>query len=330
MTYIIGIDGGGTKTTAVLGDHEGTIYAYANAGTSNPNTISDEILNSTFGFLFRELKKQSLEEFQKVTTVFAGIAGTSSKANADKLSFIIKRYSPNKAFVTVDMDAINALYSGTYGRPGIVQISGTGSISYGVNRHKKQDRVGGWGYLLGDEGSGYYIGQQGIIAALKAYDGRGEKTILLEMVYDYFKVKNGEELVSKVYSAEIPKNEISAVSKLVFQAYNNKDSVAKGIIILASRELSFGILTLYKKLFNENEKIKIVLCGGIFTDSGTIPPLIKSELSLQTKNVEVVLPKIPPVGGSIVGALITNEKEVNEKVIKNLKTEFEKYKLWSG
>ncbi|MEN1967378.1 BadF/BadG/BcrA/BcrD ATPase family protein [Lentibacillus sp. N15] len=323
MPHIIAIDGGGTKTNAVLADDTGSIYAYSSTGPTNPNTISGEVLEQTLQLLFADLKKQASESFAKVTTVFAGIAGASSPQNAKQLQFSLEQISPANASITVEIDTVNALYSGTYGKPGMVQIAGTGAISFGINQHRHRERVGGWGYLLGDEGSGYAIGQQGIIAVLKAYDGRGEQTILTKIVSQYFGVARGEEIIQHVYSSAIPKVEIAAAAKLVFQAYKQNDPVAKEIIHRASRELCWSVRTLYRKLFS-GEKTILVLCGGIFSESSIIPQHIKKDLFQSHQQIEMVLPKLPPVGGAVIGAYLACEITITNKVIENLIENFKK------
>ncbi|WP_106496588.1 N-acetylglucosamine kinase [Lentibacillus sp. Marseille-P4043] len=322
MAYVIGIDGGGTNTRAVLADLGGEIYATAFAGSTNPNTVSQEVLMNTFSRIMGELENEAPRQYEQVITIFAGISGSSGEMAKEKIKQIIHHIVSERINVIVETDAINALYSGTYGEYGMVQIAGTGSVTYGVNQFQQQGRVGGWGYLVGDEGSGYAIGQQGIAASLKSFDGRGQGTVLLEMLYDYFQVTNCEQLVSHIYSSSSPKNEISSVAKLVFKAYKQKDRIAEEIIDDASKDLLLSVTTLYKKLFINNERVKLVLCGGIFSDPDILPSLIKSGLKKHINMVNVVIPTIPPVGGSIIAAYIAAGEKISEKTIHCLQTNF--------
>ncbi|MGY0692106.1 N-acetylglucosamine kinase [Virgibacillus sp. FSP13] len=323
MAYVIGIDGGGTNTRAVLADLGGKIYATAFAGSTNPNTVSQQVLMNTFARIMGELENEAPRQYEQVMTIFAGISGSSGELAKEKVKQIIHHIVSERITVIVETDAMNALYSGTYGEYGMVQIAGTGSVTYGMNQFRKQGRVGGWGYLVGDEGSGYTIGQQGIADSLKSYDGRGQGTVLLEMLYDYFQVTNGEQLISHVYSSSNPKNEISSVAKLVFEAYKRKDVIAEKIINDASDDLIVCVTTLYKKLF-KNERVKLVLCGGVFSDLDILPSLIKSGLKNHTNMVNVVIPTIPPVGGSIIAAYIAAGEKINKNTIHRLQTNFNK------
>src|SRR5699024_3301596 len=185
---------------------------------SNPNLVGQSDLLNTFNLLFDQLKKQNKDAFWQVTRVFAGMSGAGHPNVRHQLKSIIISLLPKKMRVTIVHDAIIALYSGTLGHPGIVQIAGTGSITYGMNHKGIQGRVGGWGHLLGESGSRYSLGSDALHAVFNAYDGLGEKTILHEMILDYFKVGKLPDIVHKIYHTTNQKEEIAALSKLVVQA----------------------------------------------------------------------------------------------------------------
>ncbi|MFB4167756.1 N-acetylglucosamine kinase [Virgibacillus sp. JSM 102003] len=317
MEYVAGIDGGGTKTKAVIADMDGIIVAETTAGPTNPNVMSRENLIQTLEMMFKDLKAQFPEAFEHISGLFAGISGVGNAAAKADLEGILEQMVPIGVPVCVEADTVNALYSGTYGEPGIVQISGTGSITYGMNHQSERDRVGGWGYLFGDEGSGYDIGRQGIIAALKASDGRGKKTNLLEMICTSFAVTHPYDLIQRIYASPTPKSEISPVSKLVFEAYKQNDLVAKEIIANTMSDLSISIRTLYGKLFKPDEEVKVVLCGGVFSDEEVLPRLLETDLQ-DYKNVKITIPVMSPVGGSIIGAYLLQNIKPASSVYQNI------------
>lgn len=318
MDYVIGIDGGGTKTELLMADENGSFVAKSLGGSTNPNTVTTSELYQTMETLLADLTKQVPDKISHVTHLFAGISGAGEEKNQVELTRVLTDLLPGNTSIEVFPDTINALYSGTFGKPGIVQIAGTGSIAYGVNNHQHHDRVGGWGYLVGDEGSGYEIGREGIVAALKAFDGRAQDTILLEMLYRHFHVSNGQELIREIYSAPSPKNKIAPISKIVFQAYKQNDQVATEIIAQAVKEITHSILTLYNKLFQKNERALVVLCGGVFHNRGLVPALIEKELASHTASLRIVIPKIPPVGGSLIGAYLSKNNSLDSKIIENI------------
>ncbi len=318
MTNVIGIDGGGTKTEAVMADTDGIVLARAAAGPTNPNLISGSALQNTFRSLLRDLADQAPGPFKNVKRLFAGISGAALKQSGKELLHILEELLPADIAIQVEPDTINALYSGTYGEPGIVQIAGTGSITYGVNNQLEHGRVGGWGYLFGDEGSGFDIGRQGVVSVLKALDGRDTKTMLTEMLCTYFNVTNEYELIRKIYKAPAPKSEISPLSKIVFDAYKKEDPAAVRIIGEAVDSTCFSILTLYKKLFDVSETVKVILSGGVFNEE-IMSNAIKENFCGFT-GLTIYNPIMPPVGGSLIGAYLINGSQPDEAVTKNIGT----------
>lgn len=317
MEYVAGIDGGGTKTVAILADMDGKIVAHSSGGPTNPNVVSQDKLFYTFKTMLDELEQKQPNSVQNISVLFAGISGTGNEASKNDVGKVLLQLLPENTRVQVEPDTINALYSGTYRSHGIVHISGTGSITYGISSDGVHDRVGGWGYLFGDEGSGYDIGRQGIIQALKAHDGRGSDTILLDQITAFFDVTNPYDLVRKIYTAESPKNEIAPIARLVFQSYKQNDAVAEQIISETVQEISKSIRTLHEKLFNQEEKVKAVLCGGVFNDKEMLPQLLKEELKY-CRNIQLVLPKVSPAGGAIIGAYLMKKQHLDNSTIQSI------------
>ncbi|GIO26509.1 N-acetylglucosamine kinase [Ornithinibacillus bavariensis] len=313
MNYVIGIDGGGTKTQVMLADQHGNILTNEQYGSTNPNTVSKQYLRELFQQMFQDIQEKIPNSLEQVSSVFAGISGAGSADSAFYLRELIEGSFPNAPIVRVEPDALNALYSGTFGGPGIVQICGTGSITYGINQHQVQDRVGGWGYLLGDEGSGYDVGRKGIMAALQYEDGRGPKTILLDLLHEHFGAKTGRQLIDKVYQSESPKLTISPVSPLVFQAFEQGDQVAATILHQVADEIYHSLKTLADRLFSTEDSIPIILCGGLFQNSSILSDLLVEKCQ---RNFSFLLPDVPPVVGSLAGAI---QGELTSDVITRLK-----------
>ncbi|WP_100010344.1 N-acetylglucosamine kinase [Lentibacillus sediminis] len=317
MDYVIGVDGGGTKTEAVLADGLGNLIARAASGPTNLNGMTKEHVQEAFTALFSSLEDQAPDAYSQVASIFAGIAGAGNEHNKQLLHDLIQTCAPHVAKIQVEADAVNALYSGTFGKPGIVQISGTGSITYGVNRQQSQDRVGGWGYLFGDEGSGYDLGRQAIAGVLRAEDGRGEDTAMRPLIYAHFGVNHSQDLIQKIYAAPFPKQEIAPLAKIVFAAYAENDPLAEKILKRSARETALSIQTLYKRLFSPDEQVDVVLCGGVFSNQDVLPPMIGQELH-DCSECRLVLPRLSPVGGSVIGALSMQNHQPDQRIIVNL------------
>jgi len=307
MSYVIGIDGGGTKTTGVIADEKGTIIAEAQVGASNPNLISSAELSKTFDELKGKLAAQSNEAFNKADRVFAGISGTGHPNAKKKVTNLLADTMPAEARVKVDVDAIIALYSGTLGSPGIVQISGTGSITYGENGEGDRNRVGGWGHFIGEQGSGYGLGSDALEAAFAAYDGMGSPTNLAGGILDYFKETSLPNVIPLIYHTANPKEIIASLASLVFKAADEGEAVAKDIIQQNGLYIGQCISILIKKLFSripENESaIPVVLAGGLFNRTDLLKGSIEEGLKLQDKPVKLIIPHLDPVGGAVMAAL---------------------------
>src|SRR5690606_28135247 len=126
-----------------------------------PNNVTNSNLEKEFSHLFHSLKIQNPAIFNQVKRVYAGMSGGDHPTAREKIKTLLTSVLPSTMVVTVNNDAITALYSGSLGKPGIVQIAGTGSITFGLNEEGILGRVGGWGHLLGERGSGYCIGSDG-------------------------------------------------------------------------------------------------------------------------------------------------------------------------
>lgn len=307
MTYVLGIDGGGTKTTGVMADETGKTIAEVTVGASNPNIVGTSDLIKTFTKLKNELLRENEQAFNQVNRLFAGISGTGHPSARKKIQNVLKEVMPPTMAITVDNDAVIALYSGTLGKPGIVQISGTGSITYGVNYADVRDRVGGWGHFIGEKGSGYGLGYDALQAAFSAYDQLGPATILEEGIRNFFNEASLPDIIPSIYQAERPKETIAALGRIVMKAADQDDDVAKGIIHQNGHNIGQCINVLIQKLFLEDVKrddaVPIVLAGGLFNRNDLFKDAIDQELNKQPTATKLIIPQQPPVSGAVFAAL---------------------------
>lgn len=306
MVYVLGIDGGGTKTTGVIANSRGEKLAEDTVGSTNPNSIGIKALKDAFDTLFMSLKQQNPDAYSQIVHVFAGIAGGAHPQNKRDIKQLISSLVAEEVDVTVDNDAITALYSGTLGTPGIVQIAGTGSITYGLNDQGERDRVGGWGYLLGEEGSGYALGSDALRTSFSAYDGTGDQTELQTLICSFFQVNSVPDIVHQIYHATNIKEQIASLSRLVVEAADNEDAVAMRIVQRNGRAIGESINCLSRKLFNGRERdkgIPVVLTGGVFNRLDLFKPFIKEKIQNTMKTPDLIRPEIEPVGGAVIAAL---------------------------
>ncbi|ALC91437.1 hypothetical protein AM500_17795 [Bacillus sp. FJAT-18017] len=318
--YVLGIDGGGTKTKGVIADRFGKVYASETVGATNHNGVDLKVVERELAVLFSSLKSQDEKSVSMLHTVFAGMSGVDRPEARATMEKLLTNFVSADVRVIVDNDAVNALYSGTLGVPGIVQIAGTGSITFGINAEGNRQRVGGWGYLIDDEGSGYDIGRAALNAVFKAYDGRGPTTILTDSVLGHFGVADVPDLIRFVYETGKSRSAIAPLSKYVTDAAAQHDEVAQQIIQDAGSKFAEAIGCLKKKLFKDpTEPIPVVMAGGVFHREDLLKPIIYEKLQKLNIEVQLIKPAIAPVGGAVIAGLASSDQQLDTSFVENMK-----------
>src|SRR5262252_596865 len=252
---VAGVDGGGTRTRAVVLDGN-RVIGEGQAGPSNPlrvgvangaGAIRDAIDNAcTTALVHRD----------DLVAVGIGLAGVRRKDIRTRMhEVLIETLGIENVEVTTDGDI--ALYGATDGQPGVVIISGTGSISVGENRHGKHVFAGGWGPVAGDEGSGSWIARRALQAVAQATDERGPKTSLTIAACDYFQVAGPDDLATAIYAPSVTNDRIAGFSKYVIERARAGDDVARRILIEAGKELGKAATTVIRKLKMEQDRFQI-------------------------------------------------------------------------
>lgn len=256
MDYILGVDGGGTKTLALLGNLDGNVLARGVSGPSNYNAVG---FDAACLALASAITMACKDYPGKIAALCLGLAGAGRKEDIERFeNWAVNKFP--KTLVKVVNDAELLLAAGAPSGPALALICGTGSIVYGRRVTGELIRAGGWGYLFGDEGSGYAIGVAALRAVMQAYDERGPETLLSELVLERYSLNTPPELIQTIYSAESPRSVVATLSDLVEQAAGWGDSVALAILEESSRELARTIAAIYPKL--EASSVPLVITGG--------------------------------------------------------------------
>lgn len=303
MIYLLGVDGGGTKTHLALATEDGKMVAHVSAEYSNLHSGTPVHIAAHLRAGWKALLKQAgLTSSIQIYSCVAGLAGLDSAADMKQARLVVRKAfgkSLSKARVRIVNDAIIGFHSGSRDGAGVCVIGGTGSNCYGRNARGREAWAGGLGHILADEGSGYDIGLRALMAAAKAADGRGPKTKLLPLILKRYKVKTMRDLVPVVYAPEYGKHEIGQLAFDVQTAAAAGDSVARGISVDAAYELALSALTVGKKLFKRQDRFDVVMIGGVLQHD----PILKREFTRLVKmsfpKVKFVIPKQPPVMGAI-------------------------------
>ncbi len=269
MKYVIGIDGGGTKSVINIADLNGKIISRGLGGPTNIKSASLDEVHTVLKELMENAVSKSGLLIDDCASVCIGTAGVHELKGESDVAALIKSIGI-KGNVIVTNDAEIVLAAESKDVEGVVLIAGTGSIAYGIDRYRKRYRSGGWGHILGDEGSGYYIGLEGIKAALKCYDGREPYTELLPMLEQEMGVLNVEGMVDRIYKKDLKKSEIAYYSKTVNKAFENGDKKAEEILQNSSSELFMLVDAVIKAMKYENVSTTVVVNGSVIVKNNFI------------------------------------------------------------
>jgi N-acetylglucosamine kinase-like BadF-type ATPase len=267
--HVLGIDAGGTKTLCLLADEAGRIVAEGLGPGANFHTSGDvELEHALRQVIYTAIGDRGIVP----AAVCVGIAGVDRENEARMVRAMIQRSVPASRVVVVS-DALIALEAGAGESAGIVVISGTGSIAYGRNAGLEAARSGGWGHIIGDEGSGYWIGRQALSAVVRAVDGRGPVTRLKDDVLAHFGIEDLSGLPRIVYDLDLPRMSVAALGPIVQHASGLGDAVATDILERAAEELTLAARSVVARLDMEDDVFVFVLAGGVFR---VVPSLVEA------------------------------------------------------
>jgi N-acetylglucosamine kinase-like BadF-type ATPase len=294
---VIGIDAGGTKTVCRLADADGHTLAEARGPGANLQNAGELQVERVLHQMITEVTAGAP---QWPAAVCLGIAGVDRAGDAAVVRDILLRIAPRSRVVVVN-DALVALEAGVPGGPGVVLIAGTGSIAYGRNVEGWAARAGGWGYLLGDEGSGYWLGRQALRAVVRSADGRGPHTLLTARVLAHFGIARTQDLVREIYNGSFEPATVAAIASQVEGAASDGDEIALHLIDTGARELGLAALSVSGQL--KLSRGPVVLAGGMFTAAPRLRQRVVSHLTGRSPGMVVTPLQGQPVAGAVSLAL---------------------------
>jgi N-acetylglucosamine kinase-like BadF-type ATPase len=258
--YVLGIDAGGTKTMCLLADEQGRIVSEARGGGANLQAAGELEVEKV---LHRVMDAAIGDRDIRPTAICLGIAGVDRPEDTAAVESIMRRIG-FKAKVIVVNDALVALVAGAEDREGVVVVAGTGSIAYGRDGSGRAARAGGWGYLLGDEGGGFWIGRAALTAVVRQFDGRGPATRLTPMILDHLDLSTPKQLIHEIYYRDVHRHTIAGIAGLVQRAMEEHDAIAADILSRAGTELASAAASVIGRLEMRGSAFPTVLAGGIF------------------------------------------------------------------
>ena len=289
---MLGVDGGGSKTRAVVADAEGAVLGEGLAGPSNPLRVGvSEAAEAVRAAADRACAEAGVRRIE-LAAAEVGLAGVRRADIRDRMRAALAGLGVKRVEVVTDSDI--ALYGATEGKPGLVIIAGTGSVCCGVNARGRRACAGGWGPLVGDEGSGSWIARRALQAVAWAADGRGRKTSLTEAACEYFNVVSAEDLSTAVYAPNVTNARIAGFGGRVVEAARRRDPAAREIVDGAGRELARAAVAVIRKLGMGRERFRVAYVGGVFAAENLILEPLGEELSRAAPRAFITPPVLAP------------------------------------
>ncbi len=313
---LAGVDGGGTKTSALIADEQLRPLGEGQAGPSNFLRVGVEAAVEAILKALERACQEARRAPSDLSALGLGLAGVAHPAHHRRMREALLRalnqrvpartpWTSENVFLTTDAEI--ALYGATDGRPGVVIISGTGSIAYGMNARGQKARSGGWGPTFGDEGSGYDIARRALAAVAAAYDGRLPPTLLTEQVCRYFGIESPAELPRIIYQAETHLN-LASLSELVIEAARAGDAIARQILREAGWELARTAIAVIRRLRLQSLRFPVCYVGGVFAAGELILEPLRQKIREVAPQAEVTPPLFPPTVGALKWLQIQRER----------------------
>lgn len=287
ISFYAGVDGGGTKTSVVCRTSDGTLVGQKTFGPFNLNGIGKDA--------FCLLLDQIIDYLKSLGNCVAVCIGASGVDNALLQNTATESFSKAGILLRLVSDYEIAHTGALGGEEGIIAISGTGSVCFGKTKSGLSARSGGWGHLIGDNGSAYGLGRDALCAVAKDIDGCGEHTILTSMLSKKG-LRDQNTIISYVYSND--KRAVSSLAPIVEEAFSKSDAVAKRIVEDNAKDLVENILAVSRRL--ALSKCRIALLGGLLENETNFRHCVIQILEQNKAGFEIV----KPLHNSAEGALL--------------------------
>lgn len=305
--YILGIDSGGTEMRGCLLRGDGAMLVRQAVPSANYNMLREAIVPSVLALTTRLCEQAGITREE---IAHAGFCATGVGRPVDRqLLTQALQHARLAQRLVVESDALAALTGAFAAGPGIILSAGTGAIAHGRTHEGKIVRVGGWGHLLGDEGSGYHLAKQALNAALKDWDGRGESTRLRALFEKRFNVASLELIVTQVYDPGFDRGHVAQLAPLVFAAAEEGDRVAQNLVEETGMALGELVAAALKQ-FEAGARVPIALLGKLFHRSEALLPAFWKTLREQQARLQLTAPRFEPMIGAALLALQAHARDL--------------------
>lgn len=288
----MGIDGGGSGLRVAIADADLVVHGRAEGPPANPSSLG----RLRAAAIVQDAMRAALADLapQRVAAVAIGLAGAAASHSAEWLRAVVGAVLPH-ARIVPSADYEIALVGALGQRRGLLVLAGTGALAYGVNAAGESALAGGWGYLLGDEGSGYWLGLQALRAVARAADGRGPETTLHRALLPALGLSAARDLIPWLYGASPPPTAaVAALAPLLLETARQGDGSAVAIVRQAADELNLAAQAVMRRLAMPSPPI--ALAGGLLAEPNPLSEALCHLLRLDG----IPQPQHPPVMGAVL------------------------------
>lgn len=294
MSFFLGIDGGASKTSCIIGD-EYNILGRGVAGSSNLIRVSEDFAAQSLKSAISEACSQANISPLHISRSCVGAAGSDREEVRSKIHRIVGSYVAGPVQVVGDM--VLTLEAAFEDGVGVAVIAGTGSIAYGRNSKNQTARAGGWGHAVSDEGSGYWIGRKAVSEALRARDkGRDSSSTLLSELMQALGVGSHEQLIVKVNGSPPP--DFAALVPVVIR-HSGSDEISRRILKQAGEELSELAIIVTRAVFQDSGNVPVAMSGGVFANSEIVREVFYNSLLSKRQEISCDHSVVEPVMGAL-------------------------------
>ena len=324
MTLYCGVDGGGTRTRALLVDAKGVFVGYGAAGASNPKAVGLEGAASSvceaLSWAFREVRQKTPAK------MYIGLAGVRTEADRKAVTGAMQKPLAEAGLEGAavrfghDLDVAHA--AALAGNPGVALVVGTGSAALGRDASGRTHQAGGWGWYIDDPGSGYWLGYQAMRAAARSCDGRGPATLLEERVRNFLRIQTLHEMPNIIYNPHFSRERVAELAPIIFEAADANDACANAILRDGFNELALMVSTAARALGMERPLVAAV--GGITHRGEDFDRRFRAALLPQLPSANIVHPRTVPVIGAVISAMQGDGLRMEDAAIDILQAEVAK------
>jgi N-acetylglucosamine kinase-like BadF-type ATPase len=293
VPFFLAIDGGGSKTSCVVGN-ESSVLGKSIAPGSNLIRVGNEKARAALQEGIQQACLQAAITPSQIIRTCIGLAGGARPEIANLVHELVAEIVPGEIEVVGDMEI--ARYAAFADAPGVVVIAGTGSIAYGKNSRGRFARAGGWGFQISDEGSGHWIGRSAITSVLRAYD-EGENPLLLQALMKAWGAESREKLVIMANSSPYP--DFATLLPAILPAADGGDPMARAVLAEAGAELAGLAKIVIRRIFPERETAPVAMAGGVFGNSALVRQVFYNSLRSEFPEVAPNPKVVEPVFGAL-------------------------------